>query len=47
MSILAAARGLCEVVFLCDRALPYAVSVLDEALGADPFEKVVQLPFRS
>jgi len=30
MSVLAAARGLCEVVFLCDRALPYVASVVDD-----------------
>lgn len=33
MSVLAAARGLCEVVFLCDRALPYVASVLDDLAG--------------
>jgi len=30
MSILAAARGLCEVVFLCDRCLPYVARLVDE-----------------
>jgi predicted ATP-grasp superfamily ATP-dependent carboligase len=30
MSILAAARGLCEVVFLCDRALPYVARLVDD-----------------
>ncbi|WP_169789822.1 ATP-grasp domain-containing protein [Actinoplanes subtropicus] len=30
LSILAAARGLCKVVFLCDRNLPYVASALDE-----------------
>jgi biotin carboxylase len=33
MSILAAARGLCEVVFLCDRTLPYVASMLDDLTG--------------
>lgn len=44
MSILAAARGLCEVVFLCDRTLPYVALVLDDLAGLAEVQDITDAP---